>query len=106
MVLVTRICHQEWSEDPRGWSKSTPVTIGGQEYIAKGVNYYGTEYKYAFGTATEYNNTNGVCVGFHDSYDFNAAARDWKNETITRSVGTVGTLCGATNYNINYGIHQ
>lgn len=90
----------------RSVNSSTTVTIGGQQYTAKQVNYYGSEYKYAFGTATEYYNAKGECVGFKDSYDFNAAARSWKNETITRAVGSVGELCGATNYNITYGIHQ
>lgn len=84
---------------------SSIVTIGNTQYTAKTVSYYGTEYKYAFGTATEYYNGSGQCVGFKDTYDFNAASRDWKNETITRAVGTVGTLCGASNYEITYGTH-
>ncbi len=87
-------------------NSSSTVTIGGNQYTAKTVNYYGSEYKYAFGAATEYYNEYGQCVGFKDTYDFNAASRDWQNETITNAVGTVGSLCGASNYVISYGIHE
>ena len=51
---------------------SRQITIGDRHYMAVEVSYYQTQYKYALGTATVYYDLYGMCVGFKDSYDFNA----------------------------------
>jgi hypothetical protein len=86
----------------------TVFSKNGTTYYKGSVSFYNTPYALSLGTATITYNASFQPVGLADTYDFNVSGWNsrpgWNDET-TAAAGIVGTLCGAEQYDIRYGIY-